>query len=73
MIEELDVVVLTHDLPGHGLLAGDLGTVVDRSADGCSFLVEFVRGDGVTVTVERLAFDELRRMTGEEIAHARQL
>ena len=73
MTEELDVVVLTRDLPERGLLAGDLGTVVDRSADGRSFLVEFVRGDGTTVSVERLAVDELRPMTGKEIAHARQL
>lgn len=33
-MEELDLVVLTHDIGGHGLQQGDLGTAVHRYTDG---------------------------------------
>lgn len=73
MIEELDVVVLTRDLPEHDLVAGDIGTVVHRAADGSAFLVEFLRGDGATVTVEELRAGDIRPMAGDEVSHARRL
>ena len=51
----LDTVVLTHDLPEHGLRAGDLGAVVELyGQDGVE--VEFVRASGQTkalVTLNR--------------------
>jgi hypothetical protein len=41
MIKELDTIVLTIDLPGFGLHAGDLGTVVLVHKHG-GYEVEFV-------------------------------
>jgi hypothetical protein len=43
----LDVVVLTKDLPVHGLQRGDLGTVVEHY-DASSLGVEFVAASGRT-------------------------
>ena len=53
MMKELDTVVLTEDLPAHGLLRGDLGTVVlVHSAGG--YEVEFMTLDGETLAVVSL-------------------
>jgi len=41
-IRDLDTVVLTHDIEGHGLKEGNLGTVVHYYGDGAEFEVEFV-------------------------------
>ena len=72
-INELDVVVLEHGLPAYGLAAGDVGTVVHVHEGGAAFEVEFVTGRGETVAVLTLASDEVRRMEGQEILHARTL
>ena len=45
MIRELDAVVLTHDIPEHGLKKGDVGAVVHCYADGAAWEVEFVTRD----------------------------
>ena len=45
-MEELDLVVLTHDIPEHGLQQGDLGTIVHRYTDGQAWEVEFVTAEG---------------------------
>jgi hypothetical protein len=73
MLRELDVVVLTRDVPEHALIEGDIGTVVHRSADGSVFEVEFVTGDGQTVVVLTLSASDLRAMAAGEIIHARRL
>jgi hypothetical protein len=70
---ELDVVVLTRDVPEHALIEGDIGTVVHRSGDGSFFEVEFVTGDGRTVVVLTLGASDLRAMAAGEIVHARRL
>ena len=49
MIEELDRVVLTHDLPGKKLKAGDVGTVVMIYKGGEAFEVEFMTLSGETL------------------------
>ncbi|MBP0030856.1 DUF4926 domain-containing protein [Roseofilum sp. Guam] len=41
MIELLDVVALTVDLPEYDLFQGQVGTVVEILADGAAFEVEF--------------------------------
>ncbi len=51
MIHELDSVVLTKDLPEHGLEAGDVGTVVLVHKDRAGFEVEFTTLTGETVAV----------------------
>ena len=73
MISELDLAVLTHDLPEHGLQRGDVGTVVHRYQDGQAFEVEFVTAAGVTVAVLTLERADVRPVDGREILHVRDL
>jgi hypothetical protein len=55
----LDTVVLSHDLPAHGLRAGDLGTVVEvYEPDGLE--VEFVAPSGQTLALLTLNKDDVR-------------
>ena len=70
MIRELDSVILTCDLPEHGLKRGDLGTVVLAHA-GKAYEVEFMALDGETLAVVSLSKDQLRAIGRREIAHAR--
>lgn len=70
MIRELDSIVLTIDVPAHGLKQGDVGTVVlIHAAKG--YEVEFMTLDGETVAVVSLASDQVRLVGRREIAHAR--
>ncbi len=73
MINELDLVVLTHDLGEHGLQRGDVGTVVHRYQDGQAFEVEFVTAAGATVAVLTLQRADVRPVAGREILHVRDL
>lgn len=72
-IEELDTVVLLHEVETHGLERGDIGAVAHRYSSGEAYEVEFVTGDGETVTVLTLSDDEIRSMERREILHARAL
>lgn len=72
-IEELDTVVLLHDVEEHGLERGDIGAVVHRYSSDDAYEVEFVTGEGETVAVLTLARDEIRPMDRREILHAREL
>ena len=51
---------LNRDFPEHGLVAGDVGTVVHRHGDGSAFEVELLRGD-------------IRPMQGRDVLHVRSL
>lgn len=73
MIQELETVVLTHDVPEHGLKRGDVGAVVHRYADRGAFEVEFVTAEGKTVAVLTLTEEDIRPMGSGEILHAREL
>ena len=73
MIQELDTVVLVHDLPALGLEAGDVGAIVHVYAGGEAVEVEFVSGSGATVAVETLRTSEVRALGAAEILHARPL
>jgi hypothetical protein len=73
MIRELDTVVLTHDIPEHGLKKGDVGAVVHRYADGEAWEVEFVAAEGTTVAVLTLSAADIRLMGNREILHVREL
>lgn len=73
MMEELASIVLTVDLPEHGLRAGDVGTVVMVHQGGHGYTVEFVTLGGDTVAVVTLAGDRVRPIQPNEIAHARPL
>ncbi len=72
MIQELERVVLTVDLPEHGLKQGDVGTVVlVHGVEG--YEVEFMTLDGETVAVTSLSTDQVRLIVPREIANARPI
>jgi len=73
MIDELDPVVLTADLPEQGLRAGDVGWVVMIHGSGAGYEVEFVTLAGETVSVATVPAESLRPVQKNEIAHARQM
>lgn len=73
MIRELDSVVLTADLPEHGLERGDLGTVVLAHAGGEGYEVEFVTLGGETVAVVSLRASQVRPIAEGEIGNARRM
>jgi ATP-dependent exoDNAse (exonuclease V) alpha subunit len=72
MITELQTVALTRDDPEHGLVAGDIGTVVHVYGDKGAAEVEFVRADGLTVAVLTLRESEIRALKADML-HARRL
>lgn len=68
----LEVVVLTRDLPDHGLESGDLGTIVYvHEAD--AYEVEFVLRSGATQALVTLTADELRPLDGDDLMAARRV
>ncbi len=73
MIHELDTIVLTKDLPEHGLEAGDVGTVVLVHKDRAGFEVEFATLTGETVAVITLRAESVRPIEKREIAHVRRV
>lgn len=73
MIEELEDVILTCDLPEYGLTRGDIGTVVLVHKKGKGYEVEFTTLSGETVAVVTLAADQVRASNAREIAHVRDL
>ncbi|MCC6802470.1 MAG: DUF4926 domain-containing protein [Anaerolineae bacterium] len=73
MIEELETVVLTSDIPEYGLKAGDIGAVVLVHDSGRSYEVEFVTLRGDTVAVITVKPDQVRLIQEGEIAHARMV
>ena len=71
-VDELDTVVLTHDLPSAHLRSGDIGAIVHRYGPG-GYEVEFVTGGGDTVAVLTLSDADVRPLAAGEILHARPL
>jgi len=70
MIQELDNVVLTVDLPDHHLKSGDLGTVVlMHGTEG--YEVEFMTLGGDTVAVVSLSTEQVRPIGQTELPHVR--
>jgi hypothetical protein len=59
VIQELDVVALTEDLPEHELKQGQMGTIVHLLAPGV-FEVEFVDDRGKTHAMLTLHSEQLR-------------
>lgn len=70
MLKELETIVLTDDLPEHGLVRGDLGTIVLVHASG-GYEVEFMTLDGETIAVVSLRSHQVRPVGRREIAQAR--
>ena len=73
MIGDLDTVVLSRDLPDHGLKRGDIGAVVHSYKEGKAFEVEFITGQGQTLAVVTLDSQDVRLMEDKEILHVRKL
>jgi hypothetical protein len=73
MINEHDCVVLSANLPGEGLVAGDVGTVVHIRKGGEGYEVEFMTLTGETVAIVTLLASQLRPLTRRDLAHAREL
>jgi hypothetical protein len=72
-INELDAVVLTRDLPDHGLEHGDVGAVVLVYGEGEAFEVEFVGYDGNTVALVTIKKEAIRPMGARDLPHVREL
>ena len=73
MIKEHDRVALKKNIPGQGLKAGDVGTVVHVYKRGEAFEVEFLTLHGETVAVATLEASQVRPVQKREITHARLL
>ena len=73
MFQELDTVVLTHNVENHGLKEGDIGAVVHCYQDGQGFEVEFVTAEGKTIALLTLTPSDVRLMREREILHVREL
>ncbi|HZO27211.1 MAG TPA: DUF4926 domain-containing protein [Chloroflexota bacterium] len=71
-LRELERGALRMDIPAHGLISGDVGTVVFVHEDGAAYEVEFMTADGKTVTVETLTADQVEPVSGSYILHVRK-
>lgn len=66
----LDVVVLKHDLPAHGLRRGDLGAIVEVYGPD-AVAVEFVAASGRTQALVTLAPDDVRAVSDDDLVSVR--
>ena len=66
-------VVLTDDLPGEGLRAGDVGVIVFVHGQGEAYEVEFVTLSGATVAVATARAEQVRPLDQADMCHARPL
>jgi hypothetical protein len=75
MIKEHECIVLTEDLPGESLKAGDIGTVVHihEGGAGAAYEVEFMTLAGETIAVTTLSAAQVRPLARRDMAHAREL
>lgn len=60
MINELDIVTLTHDVVEYHLKKGDRGTVVHCYGDNKAYEVEFIGDDGRTTALLTLTGADLQ-------------
>ncbi|MBI3735177.1 DUF4926 domain-containing protein [Candidatus Sumerlaeota bacterium] len=63
----LDVVALLDDKPSEGLVAGQVGTIVEIHSPGV-FEVEFLDSDGRTIALAELRREELLVLKHELVA-----
>ena len=66
----LDVVVLEHDVPEHGLRLGDLGVVVEIFGNQ-AFAVEFVAASGRTQALVTLTPADIRPVRDDDLVAVR--
>lgn len=65
--------MLTSDLPGEKLAAGDVRTIVHVHRDGKAYEVGFMSLDGETMAVVTLELAQVRPIERREITHARRV
>jgi len=70
--EVLDTVVLVHDVPEHGLRAGDLGAVVDAHPPD-ALEVEFVTASGRTTALVSLKAADVRAIADTDLVAVRTI
>ena len=73
MLEEHDRIVLTEDISGLCLKAGDVGTIVHVHRGGRAFEVEFLAGDGQTAALATVPAARLRPVAATDLTHARTM
>jgi len=66
-MKELDIVVMTLDLPDLELRTGDIGTIVMAHGNGAAFEVEFCALNGDTIAVETLLPQQIRPISPGEM------
>ncbi len=79
-IREFERVVLTTDVAGDklvdgdvGLVAGDVGVVVDILGGGTAYILEFMALDGNTVAVTEVEASQVRPIGPRDLQHVRQV
>jgi hypothetical protein len=72
LIQEHDCVVLTQDVTDHGLIAGDVGTVVHVYDNYAAYEVEFVTPDGGTFALITVLPSQMRLANSRDMRHARE-
>lgn len=73
MLEEHDRIVLTEDISGLRLKAGDVGTIVHVHRGGRAFEVEFLALDGQTAALATVPAVRLRPVAATDLTHAREM
>ena len=71
MFEELDIVVLAHNIEKYGLKRGDVGAVVHVYENDKTIEVEFVNAEEKTVALLTLNHNDIRSIARTEILHVR--
>jgi hypothetical protein len=71
MIREFERAALAVDLPEFALVAGDVGTVVDITANGKQATLEFFNFAGDTIAVVPVRMDLVRALGPNEVMHTR--
>ena len=71
MIAEHDQVVLTRDLPEHGLVAGDIAVVVAVHQNGKGYTLEFTTVQGDTIAIVTVDGVDVRPARARELPHVR--
>ncbi len=69
----METVISTVDKPGEGILAGDVGTIVDIYAEiATAYEIEFVNADGSARTQVTLSSSQFRHLAPWDILTTRQ-
>jgi hypothetical protein len=73
MMQELERVALTEDVPEHGLRAGDIGMIVHVYGDHKGYEIEFVTLSGDLIALVSVYPNQIRPLENDEIASARRV